>query len=215
VQVWGGTPYALLASLAAGQRWKSQQPPAAHGEPPDTGAGAPARLAAPPRPAASTPARQPPSSSPTAAPNPTAAPSAPNAARVANTPRGAARPDASTLLERASAARQAGDLPRAVAALERLVREFPRDERAGYAAFLLGRIQLDSLGDARAAVESLSFAVAHPGSGFFPEDADARRVEALARAGRQAECREARDRFLASYPGAARAASIRRACDGD
>lgn len=121
-------------------------------------------------------------------------------------------PDASTLLARASAARQAGKLPEAVAALEQLIKRHPKHESAGYAAFLLGRIQLDSLGDARAAVESFSFASAHPGSGFFAEDAEARRVEAFARAGQMTECAEARDQFLAKYPRAARAASIQKIC---
>jgi outer membrane protein assembly factor BamD (BamD/ComL family) len=140
---------------------------------------------------------------------------APAPARAATSTPAGARPapaDASTLLARASAARQAGKLPEAVAALERLLRQHPNDERAGCAAFLLGRIQLDTLGDARAAVESFSFAAAHPGSGFFPEDAEARRVEALAKAGQMTECAAARDRFLAKYPSAARAASIRGAC---
>jgi TolA-binding protein len=191
VQVWE-PPHRLLAALGAGQRWASERPA---GPPLAPAAGG----IAPAAPASSTPA---------------------SGARAPTTASGGARAsasasDPSALLARASAARQAGKLPEAVAALERLVRQHPNDERAGYAAFLLGRIQLDTLGDARAAVESFSFAAAHPGSGFFPEDADARRVEALAKAGQMTECAAVRDRFLAKYPESARAASIQRACHED
>jgi transmembrane sensor len=195
VQVWE-PPHRLLAALGAGQRWASERPAGATiEEAPDAGGIAPA---APP---SSAPAPSAPASSGRA---PTSAPGGPRASASASDP--------SALLARASAARQAGKLPEAVAALERIIRQHPNDERAGYAAFLLGRIQLDTLGDARAAVESFSFAAAHPGSGFFPEDAEARRVEALAKAGQMTECAAARDRFLAKYPRSARAASIQRAC---
>src|SRR5690606_15051332 len=114
---------------------------------------------------------------------------APQAAppRAAAAPRAGGRQGAVALLARASEARAAGQTKDAAAALEQLRREHPQDERAGYAAFLLGRIQLDALGDARGAVESFGFAVAHPGSGFFVEDAEARLIEALARAGRSTE----------------------------
>jgi transmembrane sensor len=198
VQVWE-PPHRLLAALGAGQRWASERPAQPSVEAPDAGGAA---LAAP--------AINAPPANPT--------PKAPAPARAPTSTPAGARPapaDASALLARASALRQAGKLPEAVATLERLLRQHPNDERAGYAAFLLGRIQLDTLGDARAAVESFSFAAAHPGSGFFPEDAEARRVEALAKAGQKAECAAARDRFLAKYPSAARATSIRGACRED
>lgn len=191
VQVWE-PPHRLLAALGAGQRWASERPAQPSVEALDAGRAAPAAPAL-------TPAAR---SAPAPTPPPAGARPVPSS-------------DANSLLARASAARQAGKLPEAVAALERLLRQHPKDERAGYAAFLLGRIQLDTLGDARAAVESFSFAVAHPGSGFFLEDAEARRVEALAKAGQMAECAAARDRFLAKYPSAARAASIRDACRDD
>jgi hypothetical protein len=211
VQVWEASQR-LLASLGAGQRWASERP-AGLIEPPDAGLEAAPHVAASHRAASSAASSAPAASAGAAsrADSSRAGSGAPRAAATAPAPRS----DASTLLARASAARRAGHLPDAVAALERVVLDHPRDERAGYAAFLLGRIQLDSLGDARAAVESFSFAAAHPGSGFFQEDAEARRVEALARAGRRPECADARDRFLAKYPRAARATSIRRVCDED
>jgi TolA-binding protein len=204
VEVWE-PPHRLLAALGAGQRWASERQ-ANSVDAPDAGGaarGSPSSNTAGSNTAGSSNTA---ASSSASAPS-RAAPAAPGGTRPAPPPA-----DASTLLSRASAARQAGKLPEAVAALERLIRQHPNDERAGYAAFLLGRLQLDTLGDARAAVGSFSFAAAHPGSGFFPEDAEARRVEALAKAGQMKECVAARDRFLAKYPNAARATSIQGAC---
>jgi hypothetical protein len=74
------------------------------------------------------------------------------------------------------------------------------------------RSRLDTLADAGGAVEAFEFAIAHPGGGFFLEDAGARRVEALAKAGRQNECQAAREQFLASYPRAVRAAFVAQLC---
>jgi hypothetical protein len=117
------------------------------------------------------------------------------------------------LFEQANAARLAGRASEAAAAFDELRLRHPTDTRAGYAAFMLGRIRLNSLDDANGAVEAFTFALAHPGGGFFREDAEARRVEALAKAGRTLECCQARDRFLASHPGAVRAALVAKQCD--
>jgi hypothetical protein len=77
---------------------------------------------------------------------------------------------------------------------------------------MLGRIRLDTLADASGAAEAFAFAIAHPGGGFFLEDAEARRVEALAKAGRENECRAARAQFLARYPQAVRAPFVAQPC---
>ncbi|HTV21225.1 MAG TPA: FecR domain-containing protein [Polyangiaceae bacterium] len=183
-------PDRLLAALGVGQRWASDRPAGAALDASDAGAAA-----------APSPARPSNLSSASSAPS-----SAPSASRAD------ARTSPRTLLARASDARLAGKPLEAAAALRELIRQYPRDERAGYAAFLLGRIELDALDDARAAVASFSFAVTHPGSGFFMEDAEARRIEALARAGQLTECARERDRFLSKYPNAARAASLRMLC---
>ena len=117
------------------------------------------------------------------------------------------------LFERADAERLAGNAPAAAAAFDELRRRHPGDARAGYAAFMLGRIRLDTLADPGGAVEAFEFAIAHPGSGFFLEDAAARRVEALAKAGRTRECAQARAQFLAQHPKAVRAPLVRQLCN--
>jgi hypothetical protein len=77
---------------------------------------------------------------------------------------------------------------------------------------MLGRIRLDTLADASGAAEAFAFAIARPGGGFFLEDAEARRVEALAKAGRENECQAARAQFLARYPQAVRAPFVAQLC---
>ncbi len=184
-------PDRVLAALGAGQRWSSdgRSLPTASVEPP----------------AAATPAAAAP-----AAPPPSAVPPAPRqpAREAAPRPVSSAR----SLFERADAERLAGRAREAAAAFDELRRSHPNDSRAGYAAFMLGRIRLDSLGDPAGAAEAFEFAIAHPGSGFFLEDAQARRVEALARWGRQRECQQAREQFLARYPQAVRAPAVRQLC---
>jgi TolA-binding protein len=187
-------PGRLLASLGAGQLWASERP-AAVLERSDAGSEPPAASATPEMGAAIRPER-----CPSCTPPGTSSPLAPPP------------PDVRTLLGRASDARRAGKISEAVAAFDELIRRYPEDEHAGYAAFQLGRIRLDSLGDPASAAQDFSFAVAHPGSGFFPEDAEARLVEALAKAGKNAACAQARRRFLEKYPRSARRASIERAC---
>jgi len=127
-------------------------------------------------------------------------------------PRDAEPSDARRLFERADGERLAGHAVQAAAAFDELRRRYPDDARAGYAAFMLGRIQLDSLGDPKAAADAFAFAIAHPSGGFFLEDAEARRVEALSRARRTEECRRERDQFLARHPQALRAALVARLC---
>ncbi len=108
-------------------------------------------------------------------------------------------PTAKELIEAADTARVAGH-PREAAALLDDVRLHHRsDARAGVAAFQLGRLRLDTLGDAREAVEAFDDAIALAPAASFREDAEARRVEALERA-KDPRCREARDTYLARYP---------------
>jgi FecR-like protein len=191
-------PDRVLALLGPGQRWSSERngaaPPAAPTE------GLP-RAASPVVPPVATAASAS-ASAPTRAPGP--APTLP--------PR-AAPPGPRALFKRGNTARLRGNTRDAEAAFDELRRRYPTDARAGYAAFMLGRLRLDALADPNGAVDAFSFAVAHPGSGFFLEDAEARLIEALAQAGRGDDCRSARDRFLASHPQAARARVVAQWCD--
>lgn len=118
------------------------------------------------------------------------------------------------LFDQGSAARLGGKPSVAATAFDRLRKEHPRDARAGYAAFELGRIRLDALNDPRGAQEAFGFAIVHPGPGFFPDDAEAGLIEAFARAGDEAACVRARDTFLARHGTSPQAKRVSKQCDG-
>jgi hypothetical protein len=128
----------------------------------------------------------------------------------------AAEPErgAKELLETAERARLAGQARAAASALDTLRRRFRRDPRAALAAFELGRLRLDSLGDAAGADEAFRDAIALSPQGPLREDAEARRVEALA-AERSPECATARGAFLARYPHSVHAAVVSGTCSGE
>ncbi len=88
----------------------------------------------------------------------------------------------------------------AARAFDRLRRTFPRDPRSALAAFELGRLRLDVLGDARGAEEALRDAIALGPSSPFREDAEARRIEALSRLGDAVACDSAKAAYLARWP---------------
>lgn len=190
-----GPDGALLAVLGAGQRWSS---PRAEGQ-------AEAALDAAP-PAAASEAPSPP---------PTRDAAASRAVRPAERGRelniervsGAA-----ALLEQATEARVAGRAAEAAELFARLKDRYPRDPRAGLAAFELARVRLDSLDDARGALAALSFALRHRAASFVAEDAEALRVDALARAGELAACREQRARFLAAHAHSVHRRRVEKAC---
>jgi transmembrane sensor len=115
------------------------------------------------------------------------------------------------LLEIGQRARLAGQPRTAGAAFDTLRRRFRSDPRAALAAFELGRLRLDILGDAPGAVEAFDDAIALAPRGPLREDAEARRVEALG-AERSPQCPAARDAFLARYPASAHAAVVTGQC---
>ncbi len=118
---------------------------------------------------------------------------------------------ASALYARAEAAHSAGRNDEAATLYDQVRRRYPNDGHAGLAAFEAGRLRLYSLSDPRGAVDSLGFAMRHM-TGTYREDAEALRVEALARGGDVAACRSARDAFTKRYPSSPRAASIAAEC---
>ena len=123
-------------------------------------------------------------------------------------PRG---PDARTLFEQAREARQAGSVAEAARLYDTLLRTHDDDARAGIAAFELGRLRMDSLGDPRGAVRALDRALAGEG-GSYREDAMARRAALLARLNRMAECRSARDAYLAQFPSGVHVRAVSELC---
>jgi tetratricopeptide (TPR) repeat protein len=186
--------------LAAGEQWSVDlaQPSAASATntPADSASSEPLPSAAPTA-AASTP------------PEPETPPSVsthPSAVRAPTTP------GARELLDLGNAARRAGDVAGATHAYEELLAAHPSDPRAGLAAFELGRLRMDRLGDTSGAISALQKAVAlAPGAGFR-EDAMARLVDAYAAAGALDRCRSAQAAYLKSYPSGVHATAVSRQC---
>jgi hypothetical protein len=176
----------LLATLEAGQTWSQRQP---------TAATEPAVPQLPTSAAVVEPLALP----PTAAPEPTVTPTH----RPRETP--------SALFQRANTERAEGHAEAAGAAYDKLRRQYPHDARAGLAAFELARIRLGTLNEPRAAISALEFALAHP-RGFVVEDAEALKIDALARLGDAAACTRAAERFLVQYPNGAQRARVAAAC---
>ncbi len=175
------------ARLAGGEAWSSGP----------TAALMPSASALPPSPAAD---------QPTASPQPsTIATDAPVTAVEPHSP------TPQELLQTANVARLAGHPRDAAAAFDTLRRRFRSDPRAGLAAFELGRLRLDSLGDPPGAAEALSDAITLSPSGPFREDADARLVQAYDRM-HDARCSTARQAYLARYPNGVHSADVTARC---
>jgi TolA-binding protein len=114
------------------------------------------------------------------------------------------------LLRAADVARLSGHPAASIAPLRRVLSHFVDDPRASLAAFTLGRVLLDDLGNPREAVDA--FLQAHalaPRSPLAP-DALARAVEAQARAGDVESARVTAAKFLRDYPKSGRVEAVRR-----
>lgn len=123
--------------------------------------------------------------------------------------------DAQALWERAMEARRRGDYDAEERSYAVLLRRFPRDVRAGQAAFELGRLRMDALGDPRGAIAPLRRAVAHGHGATFHQDALARLVRAYAALDRRESCRDARQRYLERYPQGSHARVVAALCGGE
>jgi transmembrane sensor len=116
------------------------------------------------------------------------------------------------LLARAEAFRAAND-PRAAARLFDALRLRHRsDPRAGLAAFELGRLRLDRLGDPRGAAEAFNDAISVAPDAPFREDAQARLVEAYAASRDSSRCLEAQAVYLLRYPRGVHRAKVAARC---
>jgi transmembrane sensor len=110
----------------------------------------------------------------------------------------------------ADRARLAGNATDAVKPLLRIVREHPSDPRAALASFMLGRVQLDMLGNAVGAADAFERAIALGLSRGLLEDAYVRLVEARTRAGDAAGARKAAADYDTRFPGGEQSAAIAR-----
>jgi TolA-binding protein len=121
---------------------------------------------------------------------------------------------AAELFELANVARRAGRVTEAAKLYAELVSRHARDHRAALAAFELGRLRMDSLSDARGAVDALERALKLDARRAFAEDALARLVLAHEALGEKASCAKARARYLARYPEGVHAQHIALRCGG-
>lgn len=122
----------------------------------------------------------------------------------------AAAEDARQIFERAAEARRRGDARGAAELYQQLLTRYPRDGRAGVAAFDLARLRMDSLGDLAGALPLLERAA--QGGGSFREDALARLVRAYQSTGSVKGCQRARAAYLAGFPRGVHAAAVSASC---
>ncbi|HEX6239833.1 MAG TPA: FecR domain-containing protein [Polyangiales bacterium] len=144
----------------------------------------------------------------------------PEAARTERRGRGraasaAGHESAADLFEQANVARRSGRVSEAAQLFAELVDRHARDHRAALAAFELGRMRMDSLGDARGAIDALERALKLDARRAFAEDALARLVLAHEALGNRAQCAQARARYLARYPEGVHAQHIALRCGGN
>lgn len=121
--------------------------------------------------------------------------------------------DAKALLEKGRVARRQGDPKAAANAYQQLLSTYPNDSRAGLAAFELGRLRMDRLGDMRGAVQALNQAVQLSPSGNVREDAMARLVDVYHRMSQTQSCVNARNAYLSAFPSGVHAATVRLRCN--
>jgi transmembrane sensor len=104
------------------------------------------------------------------------------------------------LMLAADSARLSGHATEAIPHLTRVYREFPRDAQAPLAAFTLGRILADQLGQPMQAAEAFRAARGLSATGPLASDAMAREVECLTQAGNASQARDVAGRYLKLFP---------------
>jgi transmembrane sensor len=114
------------------------------------------------------------------------------------------------LLLAADVARLSTHPDRAAQYLRKVLQRHATDSRAPLAAFTLGRILLDQLGRPHEAAEAFARTRRMAPSGALAQDALAREVESLARAGDEVRARERAEEYLSAYPEGRRRTAVRR-----
>lgn len=104
------------------------------------------------------------------------------------------------LLRLADVARLSGHPEDAVAPLERILVEHRGDANAALAAFTLGKIRQDALGEPARAADAFETSISLGVPGALREDAFARRVEAYAQAGMTSRAKATRAAYEAEFP---------------
>lgn len=119
---------------------------------------------------------------------------------------------AKELFDASREARRVGNSRQAAQLLQQLVSQYPKDPRAGLAAFELGRIRADVLGDTGGAIQAFEQALRLSPNGGFRQDALARLAQAYDRVGRSKDCQATRKRYLATYGQGVHAQRVLKLC---
>ncbi len=98
----------------------------------------------------------------------------------------------------------------ALAPLRQIVRDHAADPRVSLAAFTLGRVLLEELGRPAEAADAFASAVRFAPDGPMAEDAIAREVEALSRAGDGTAAQHLAEDYLKRFPAGRKVRSVRR-----
>jgi transmembrane sensor len=110
----------------------------------------------------------------------------------------------------ADVARLSGHAGEAVTHLRAVVSRHGGDPRAPLAAFTLGRVLLDELGRPGAAAAAFADAQRLAPGGALAQDALAREIEALAKAGQTVAAHDRALLYVERYPSGRRIKSVRR-----
>ena len=135
-------------------------------------------------------------------------PSRPGPVAAAPPATGVAEPLADVLKD-ADRLRAAGQAARAADRLDAAIAASPNDPGAGVAAFMLGRLALDTLHDPARAARAFAIVIDLGSPHSLVEDAHARRAEALIRSGDRRAAVAAIEGYERAYPGGRRAAALR------
>jgi transmembrane sensor len=127
--------------------------------------------------------------------------------------RSAAPASGKELLDGAQRALAQGRIREAARMFDAIRREHRSDPRAGLAAFELGRLRLDKLGDPAGADEAFVDALRLSRDPGLRDDAEARRVEALDRTGAHEACVRARQAYLNGRPKGIHRTEVGGRCD--
>lgn len=119
------------------------------------------------------------------------------------------RRDPAALLDAADAARFSGHPEEAVGYLSRVTTTHRNSPMAPLAAFTLGRVCLDQLGQPHKAADAFALAYRLSPHGSLAQDAMARQIEALSKGGREAQAYELAERYVRKYPNGRRLRAVR------
>jgi transmembrane sensor len=116
--------------------------------------------------------------------------------------------DPAALMDAADAARLSGHPNDAVKYLKRVLNEHAQSPVAPLAAFTLGRVYLDRLGQPDRAAETFELARKLAPTGSLAQDALAREVEALSKGGNAQKAYLRAQEYLKTYPEGRRARAV-------